>query len=79
MEKKYRKSKRYYYYRKQRIYGLIIVALGVLSAVITGWDFTAAFILIPLGLYVGFTKNRVIMDDYFFEMEAKKFDNWKEP
>lgn len=76
---KYKKSKFYYYFRKQRIYGAIVVALGILSAIALDGDITAALLLVPLGLYVMFTKKMVVTDDYFWEMEAKKCDKWRDP
>ena len=42
-------------------------------------DITAALLLVPIGLYLVFTKEPVITDDYFYELEVKKFDTWKEP
>ena len=76
---KYQKHKRVKYFRKQKILGGLIVAIGVLSAIILAGDITVALLLVPLGLYIVFTKTPVLMDDYFYELEAKKFDKWKEP
>ena len=76
---KYQKHKRVKYFRKQKILGGILVLLGILSAIILGGNITAALTLVPLGLYIVFTKKPVLMDDYFYELEAKKFDTWKEP
>jgi hypothetical protein len=70
--KKYKKSRRYYYFRKQRIIGAILVGLAALSVVITGGDITAAFLLGPLGLYTMFTKEMLIADDYFYEVKSKE-------
>jgi hypothetical protein len=74
--KKYRRNKRYYYFRKQKICGAIVAALGVLSAIILNGDITAALLLVPLGLYVMFTKEKVLMDDYYYECKAKECDKW---
>ena len=76
---KYQKHKRVKYFRKQKILGGLILALGILSAIILAGDITVALLLIPLGLYIVFTKKPVLMDDYFYELETKKFDTWKEP
>ena len=78
MKKKYRKSKRYYYFRKQKLIGLGFIILGLLTILIE-WDITVALFMVPIGLAVMLTKDMVITDDYFYEMEAKKFDKWKEP
>ena len=70
--KKYRKSKRYYYYRKQKLYGVALIAVAIVSAIITDGDITAALILAPLGLSMIFSKDRILYDDdYFYEMEGK--------
>lgn len=70
---KYKKRKSYYYYRKQRYLGVALVVLGVLSAIILG-DGTAALLIVPLGLYVACTKERILLDDYFYEMEEKNLN-----
>ena len=75
---KYQKNKRARYFKKQRIYGGALIALGILSAIILAGDITVALLLVPIGLYICFTKKAWLMDDYFYEQEAKKFDKWKE-
>lgn len=45
---------------KQVIVGLIMVILGVISAVVTD-DGTAAVMIIPMGLYAIFTHEKVVM------------------
>ena len=77
--KKYKKSKRYYYYRKQKLYGVALIAIGLFMTILDGGNIAGLLLLAPLGLGVIFTKDRIIMDDYYWEMEAKKFDQWKEP
>ena len=47
---------------KQRLYGLIMVVLGIFSAVYTG-DGTAALMVVPMGLYAMFTKNYILTED----------------
>ena len=77
--KKYKKSKRYYYFRKQKLCGITLLALGVFAAVITGGDITVLLILAIPGFSLIFSKDMLIMDDYYWEMKAKEFDKWKEP
>lgn len=77
--KKYRKSKRYYYFRKQKLMGLVLVILAVLSVILMEGDATAALLIGPLGLYTMFTRKMLITDDYFYEMEAKKNVKWMDP
>lgn len=76
---KYKKHKRAKYFKKQKILGGLLIALGILSAILLAGDITAALFLVPLGLYICLTKEAVYTgDDYFYELEAKKFDKWKD-
>ena len=77
--KKYKKSKRYYYYRKQRRYGIVLTAIAVILPFILNGEVTASILIGLPGLYLIFTKDMVITDDYFYEMKAKEFDKWREP
>lgn len=52
------------YYRKQKAYGAAIAILGLLTAVLLDGDITVAILMVPLGLTVMFTKERVLLDDY---------------
>ena len=56
------------YFRKQKIFGIVMILLAVISAIILNGDITIAMFLVPLGLYTVFTKEMVFVDDYFFEM-----------
>jgi hypothetical protein len=49
------------YYRKQRLLGLMAVVLSVLSIFID-MDGTWAILGVPLGLWLMFTKERVLTD-----------------
>lgn len=42
----------------QRLMGLTLIALGVISAAVTN-DSTAAFIVVPMGLYATLTKEKI--------------------
>lgn len=77
--KKYRKSKRYYYFRKQRWYGIALMAIAAIVPFITNGDITASILIGIPGSYLIFTKDMILRDDYYYEMEAKKFDKWREP
>lgn len=76
---KYEKNKRVAYFRKQRILGWTLVALGVISAILLEGDITAALFMVPVGLFVALTKEPVTYGDYFYEQEAKKINKRKEP
>lgn len=44
---------------EQRCSGLALIVCGVLTAVIADGDITAAFVLVPLGAWLLFTRERV--------------------
>lgn len=49
------------YYMKQKLLGVVLAAVGILVPVINSGDATASLILLPLGIYLTVTKERVIM------------------
>ena len=49
------------YYLKQKICGLILVIIGVITPIICDGDATVSLLLIPLGLYLIFTKNKIML------------------
>ena len=51
------------YYIKQKLIGLLLIVLSVISAIVTG-DGTASLFLVPVGIYVTLTKEMIIADDY---------------
>lgn len=76
---KYEKHKRVKYFRRQRILGGLLIAIGILSAILLEGDITAALFMVPVGLYIVFTDEPVTYGDYFYEQEAKKIDKRREP
>ena len=62
------KRERIKYFIIQKLMGLVIVVLAVVSCIITG-DGTAALLLIPIGIYTIFTRKLVITNTYYFEHE----------
>lgn len=62
------KRERIKYFIIQKLMGLVIVVLAVVSCVITG-DGTAALLLIPIGIYTIFTRKLVITNTYYYEHE----------
>ena len=45
---------------EQRIGGLVLTVCGVLTAILADGDITAALVLVPLGLWLLFTRERVL-------------------
>ncbi len=45
---------------KQRLVGLGITVIGILSAVVTDGDITACVMVVPLGIYTLLTKKKIV-------------------
>lgn len=54
------------YLIKQRIMGIIMIVLGIISAVVLDGDVTACMIVVPLGIWLMVTKKCVC--DYLCEI-----------
>ena len=48
------------YYLKQKLCGVSLVSIGVIIPFILDGDATVSLLLIPLGLYLIFTKNKIM-------------------
>lgn len=48
------------YYIKQKLLGLLMTAIGIIIPLVCDGDATASLIVCPLGLYLIFTKEKVI-------------------
>lgn len=79
--KKYKKrwDKLDNYYRKQKIFGVIILLAALLSVVILHGDCTVALLLVLPGIYAVFTKDLVMYDDDLDELRELKRKRWMEP
>lgn len=62
--KRYRKQK-----KKQYLMGGILVVSGIMAVMLLGGDATIALIAVPLGLYLIFTKEIFIRNDFRSEIE----------
>ena len=47
-------------YLKQKLCGLIFVIIGGITPIICDGDATVSLLIIPLGLYLIFTKNKIM-------------------
>ena len=64
-------SERKKYFIKQKIYGAIIVLIGILPIILHG-DGSAAIITTPIGLYLMISKKMCIMDDYYHRVQMRR-------
>ena len=60
-ERKARKRKETIYYIKQKLSGLTMVAIGIITPILLGGDATFSLIALPLGIYLIFTKEKIMM------------------
>ena len=65
------KKARCWYFIKQKAYGLAMLALTVLAAWATEGDITIAIITVPLGLMCLFSKEMLIVDNYYFDTKER--------
>lgn len=63
--KKRMRWKRHKYFFVQRLTGLVLLLLTVLGVVLTGGDATMAIITVPLGMYLVFTKEMVLINRFY--------------
>ena len=66
------KKARRWYFIKQKAYGLVTLAVTVLAAWATEGDITIAVITVPLGLMCLFSKQMLIVDNYYFATEERR-------
>ena len=55
-----RKAKRTYYI-KQKLSGLVMAAVGIITPILLDGDATFSLIALPLGIWLLFTKEKVMM------------------
>lgn len=56
-----RKRKEKIYYIKQKIFGILMAAFGVLVPFVADGDATMSLLIVPMALYMIFTKEKVLM------------------
>ena len=49
------------YFLKQKLCGVVLAAIGIIVPVVCDGDATASLLLVPMGLYVLFTKEKVMI------------------
>ena len=60
-ERKARKKAEKIYYIKQKLSGLTMAAIGIITPIIYDGDATFSLIALPLGIWLLFTKEKVMM------------------
>ena len=49
------------YFLKQKLCGVVLAAIGIIVPIVCDGDATASLLLVPMGLYVLFTKEKVMI------------------
>ena len=49
------------YFLKQKLCGLVLATIGIVVPIVCDGDVTASLLLVPMGLYVLFTKEKVML------------------
>ena len=60
-ERKARKREETIYYIKQKLSGLIMAAIGIITPILLDGDCTFSLIALPVGIWLLFTKEKVMM------------------
>lgn len=56
---------------KQRLTGVFLLVFTALAVMATGGDATIAIITVPLGLYLLFTKEMLLVNDFYRETKER--------
>lgn len=60
-KRKARKRAETIYYMKQKLSGLTMVAIGIITPILLGGDATFSLVALPLGIWLIFTKEKAMM------------------
>ena len=66
---------RRWYFLKQRALGAAVLVFTVLAVWILEGDATIALITVPLGLALIFSRQKLVVNDYYFETEERQAGN----
>lgn len=66
-----RRRQRRQYFLKQRLTGVFLLVFTALAVMATGGDATIAIITVPLGLYLVFTKEMLLANDFYRETKER--------
>ena len=55
------KRKSLLYYAKQKFIGMLAIGISIASPILLDGDATISVIMLPLGIYILFTKEKVVM------------------
>lgn len=65
-----RRRQRRWYFIKQRLSGIFLIVLTMILIKMLDGDATIALITVPLGLYLAFTKEMCIVNDFYWKVRS---------
>ena len=71
-QQEWERQARRWYFLKQRVLGAVLLAVTVLAVWILEGDATIALITVPLGLALVFSKQMLVVNEYYFRTEERK-------
>ena len=57
----YRSRSERAYFLKQKLCGVVLAAIGIIVPIVCDGDATASLLLVPMGLFILFTKEKVMI------------------
>lgn len=67
-----RRQQRRWYFIKQRLYGIALIAITVLAVMALDGDATIAVITLPLAGCLIFSKEMLIVDNYYWKTKERE-------
>lgn len=71
-QSKLQEKRRRLYFLKQKVIGVFFLIFTIFAVKLLDGDATVAFLTVPLGLTLIFSKEKWWMDNYYFETEKKE-------
>lgn len=70
-QEQWRQQRRWYFF-KQRLSGIVLLALTILAVMWLDGDATIAVFTVPLGLYMLFGKEMLITNEFYWQTKERK-------
>ena len=71
-QREYRRQQRRWYFIKQRLFGIALLAFTVLATILLDGDATIGFVTVPLGLCLIFSKEMLIVNNFYWQEERRR-------
>lgn len=71
-QREHRRQQRRWYFIKQRLFGIALLIFTVLATMLLDGDATIGLIMVPLGLYLIFSKEMLIVNNFYWQEERRK-------